>query len=411
MKSSGPVLLEKEQESKEQPGKLSQVSVKKKQHMVALSLVTYEPVGNPLEKMPGPQRKAFLNSVFRAARPAQPRQTQVYANMAVEQAIRQAQQRASSFEEGKAKAASQQWLVSKRNESAFAASSEKGVALGRRAEEGHQALAEKSAAELRQASQKRAGEKQLASGQGALGKDGWQIESSPSLLPKFSSAGGAFGEVRDSLSFVLADFSRGDEGKLHSAMGEFQSRLSSQRYRADDLMATLLLVIEDLSWGGDGKGGSEGAAGSASHFGARTGGRRTTVAPEILRQSAKESSIIRLASVREMLRHYFERYPKEYASILAAALGVTADQEGDQIYLQERLASELVHIGGFALAQKILIELKRRKNLEKDAAKCLLELGYRYNRKKKVLVLGKRTCGSPEESRGLLALLSANLKK
>ncbi len=412
MKSGGAVLVEKGQDKLENPGEAPSLATKKKRHMVALSLVTYEPIGNPLEKMQPAKRKAFLDSVFRAARPVQQRQPIAVASAALEQFRRQSSQQAALAEAEKAKAASRQWLVSgkapaeslQRQADAAQESSRKNtgeklaVAAGKSAGEAQKILFGESADERLKASQK-----------SALGAGGWQASGTmSSLLPKFSSSGGAFGDVRDSLAFALADFSRGDDEKLRAAVGEFDARLSSQQYKAPDLMAILLLVIEDLAWG---EGGSEGAAGSASHFGARIGGRKGPVAPEILRQSAKDSSIVRLASVREMLRYYFERYPKEYASMLAAALGITADQESDPIHMQERLASELVHIGGFALAQKILVELKRKKKLEKDTNKCLLELGYRYDRKRKVLVLGKRTCGSPEDTQGLVALLSANLKK
>ena len=103
-------------------------------------------------------------------------------------------------------------------------------------------------------------------------------------------------------------------------------------------------------------------------------------------------------------------HPKEYAAILAAALGVTADQEADPIYMQERLAAELTSIGSFAFAQKLLAEIKLRKKLEKDNEKCLLQLGYRYDRKRRVLVLGKRTCGTPAEARGIISLLLASAK-
>jgi len=121
------------------------------------------------------------------------------------------------------------------------------------------------------------------------------------------------------------------------------------------------------------------------------------------------SAMVRLASVREMLRYYFERHPKEYSAALAAALGITTDKEGDMVYLQERLACELARIGSFALSQKILAAIKEKKRM--DTEHCLLELGYKYDRKRRVLVLGKRTCGSRNEARGIIGLLLAIAKK
>lgn len=205
------------------------------------------------------------------------------------------------------------------------------------------------------------------------------------------------------LSFVLDDYARGNAAKASTAVLEFDSRLKSDEYRSADLMAVLLLVIEDLHYEGE-----EGAAGSSRHSGSKVG---AVLVPQKLRETAKESAIVRLASVREMLRHYFERHPKEYASVLAAALGITADQEGDAEFLQERLASELAHIGGFALSQKILSELKRKKKLDRDMGKCLLELGYHFDRKTKKLVVGKRTCGTMSEARGIVSFLLSCARK
>ena len=112
--------------------------------------------------------------------------------------------------------------------------------------------------------------------------------------------------------------------------------------------------------------------------------------------------------MREMLRYYFARHPDDYAPALASALGITADQEEDVQFLQERLAFELARIGSFALAQKILATVKLRKKM--DTEKCLLELGYTYDRKRKKLILGKRTCGKPVEAKGVIGLLMGSLK-
>ena len=78
-------------------------------------------------------------------------------------------------------------------------------------------------------------------------------------------------------------------------------------------------------------------------------------------------------------------------------------------FLQERLASELARIGGFALAQKLLAAVKLRKKM--DTEKCLLELGYRYDRKGRKLIVGKRTCGTRDEAQGIVSLLLAAVKK
>jgi hypothetical protein len=198
----------------------------------------------------------------------------------------------------------------------------------------------------------------------------------------------------------VTDYARGDEKKAEEVVQEFGARLRRDGWKADDLMAVLLLVIEDNAWGrkGEPELGSASGAGSAMK-----------VVPQKLRQTAQESSHARLASVREMLRYYFIRHPSDYPSVLASALGLAADQEDDIIYLQERLAFELASIGSFALAQRVLAELKRKKKLDKDTRDCLLRLGFYYDPKTRRLVLGKRTCGKPAEAKGIAAMLLGKL--
>lgn len=211
-------------------------------------------------------------------------------------------------------------------------------------------------------------------------------------------------DAQRQLVFILDDYARGDEGKVKRVVSEFESRVKAENYKPDDLMATLLLVIEDDEFSQqEGKDGGEGKAGGASH------GKMGALVPHELRTTARDSAEVRLASVREMLRYYFERNPKDYSAALVAALGISSDREDDSAFLQERLAFTLASIGSFALAQRLLAEVKRKK--EMDTKKCLLELGYRYDVKKKRLILGKRTCGSPVEAKGIIALLIGRLKK
>ncbi len=251
-------------------------------------------------------------------------------------------------------------------------------------------------------------EKRLAQLMGEKGKPGGE-PGAPSAPFGAAGAGaqavsGAKAAVarpaEEQLAFVLDDYARGDGAKAMAALSEFDARLKSQGYKAEDLMAVLLLVIEDKIWSGE-EAGVGGAAPAGS-------GVKIPAIPAKLRETALESAEARLASVREMLRYYFARHPEEYAPALASALGITADQEEDVQFLQERLAFELARIGSFALAQKILASVKLRKKM--DTEKCLLELGYSYDRKRKKLILGKRTCGKPVEARGVIGLLMGSLK-
>jgi len=223
-----------------------------------------------------------------------------------------------------------------------------------------------------------------------------------------SSFSSAFGQKAPAVSSsigqlapVIGDYARGSVAKEKQVVESFHGRLAAAGYKADDIMASLLLVIEDDAWGGE-----EGGVGSAKPHG---GSMRVILVPQKLRSTARESNSMRLASVREMLRYYFLRHPNDYYSVLAAALGLAADEEDDISFMQERLADQLAAIGSFALAQKILAELKKKKKL--DTQDCLLRLGYAYDGRKKRLILGKRTCGKPGEAKGIVGLLLASARK
>jgi len=399
MKSGSIVLLEKEI-SIEQEGDEKKRAQKKKPAIATLPLVTYEPVGNPLGKMSEGQRRFFLDSILRASRPvrAQPRARQAGADAQAKAlafsvqylAGRIAQAaRASDLETQKAKAAGEQ--ARRSMEEGRVAQGQARQQAATASERQEQQPPEKKPLLEKESAVVPLSESALAGASSTISK----------LLPSTGFTGN-FKSAQDALAFVLADFARGDEKKLRAAFDEFESRVSAPQHKSVDLMATLLLVVEDLAWEGE-----EGAAGSPAHFGARV--KKPLAVPETLRENARESALVRLASVREMLRYYIERNPKEYPSILASALGLVSDSELDQQFLQERLASELANIGGFALAQKMLAEVKKK--FKKDTNKCLITLGYRYDRKNKVLVVGKRTCGTPNEAKGIIALLLASAKK
>jgi len=236
-----------------------------------------------------------------------------------------------------------------------------------------------------------------ASKPGGEGAAGWH------LPPSFGQKAGEVSAAIGRLSGVVDDYARGDWEKERQVVGEFHGRMRSANYKTDDLMASLLLVIEDNVWGGGGEGG----LGTTHPHGGAT--RLAALVPQKLRSSAQESAEVRLASVREMLRYYFLRHPNDYYSVLAAALGMAADEEEDITFLQERLAYDLARIGSFALAQKLLAELKKKKAM--DTKNCLLRLGYMYDKGNRRLIIGKRTCGKPREAKGIVGLLLASARK
>jgi len=234
------------------------------------------------------------------------------------------------------------------------------------------------------------------------GKKGGGGGASPPFLSAFGQKAPVVSGAIGQMAPVIDDYARGDEAKERKVVGSLHESMRASGYRTDDLMASLLLVIEDDAWSGE-----EGGLGTAKPRGGAT--RLAALVPQRLRSSAQDSAEVRLASVREMLRYYFRLHPGDYHVALAAALGITADQEEDASFLQERLAFELASIGSFALAQKLLAEVKKKRML--DTMECLMRLGYRYDVKKRRLIIGKRTCGKPREARGIIGLLLASARK
>jgi len=237
------------------------------------------------------------------------------------------------------------------------------------------------------------------------------MQDGPSLSTFSSTYGRKAGVVSGAIEqmvIVIDDYARGNAETERKVVGNLHESMRASNYRADDLMASLLLVIEDDAWSGE-----ESGLGSTKPHGGAT--RLAAIVPQKLRSTAQDSAVVRLASVREMLRYYFRLHPQDYSVALASALGITSDQEEDSTFLQERLAFELASIGSFALAQKLLAEVKKKKELdakkELDTAECLMELGYIYDSKKKRLILGKRTCGKLAEARAIIGLLLASARK
>jgi len=233
-------------------------------------------------------------------------------------------------------------------------------------------------------------------------KGGGEGGASPPFLSAFGQKAPVVSGAIGQMAPVIDDYARGDEAKERKVVGNLHESMRASGFRTDDMMASLLLVIEDDAWSGE-----EGGLGAARPHGGAT--RLAALVPQRLRSSAQDSAEVRLASVREMLRYYFRLHPNDYRVALAAALGITADQEEDVSFLQERLAFELASIGSFALAQKLLAEVKRKRML--DTMECLMRLGYKYDMKRKRLIIGKRTCGKPREARGIIGLLLASARK
>lgn len=366
-----------------------------------LSFLTFSPVGNPLAFMLPAQRQFFFESMFNRLhlqRVEDKKRTDAilgWRTAALSASI--AGVAALRAEADKEKTAAS-LLVERRAGTQY----EHGMGADSGAGEGAGAViggafgAAKSAMRIAVPRKEKGSEGSGAAAPSGAAASAMAVSGSAKAAP---AAEATAEEAAQKLALVIDDYARGEERLAKEALQELDLRLKANNYKADDLMAMLLLVIEDRIWAGE-----EGDIG-----GAKGAGSGIKNIPEKLRETAKESAEARLASVREMLRYYFDRNPRAYPTALAAALGITADQEGDTEFLQERLAYEIARVGSFALAQKILAAAKEKGKM--DTKRCLLELGYFYDKKKKKLVIGKRTCGKPAEARGIISALLAGFKK
>lgn len=246
--------------------------------------------------------------------------------------------------------------------------------------------------------------------------------SSPLFSAVYWSALPAFRHAQESMATVINEYARGDGEKAREAVWELERRLKAADFQVDDLMAALLMVIEDRIWEGKASAPSaqmgepgayaarvpQGLAGPSRASVQQEKAASQAIIPEILKQEIRQSAQMRLASVREMLRYYFAKNPREYHRALCKVIEVGEDVQENSDYFQERLADQLARIGSFALAQMMLAEIKARHDM--DTQDCLLKLGYKYDGKLKRLILGKRTCGTASESKSILQTLLSSFR-
>lgn len=402
-----------------------------------LSLLTFSPVGNPLDNLSTMQRQFFFNSLFRMLQFQNAENEERVRNLtgkmlppvsAAVMAVLRASGREKTredrlFQKGKAVPFSQSEKEEEKLERAKERIRE--MAGGKQPQAEGEAMAPPQAQAplpaakpakkfLLPAKKKpvQPAQEENAGGMGSPLTDsalreikGQRIEEEKAEFLRrivFKARAQDVERAQLSLAAILNEYSGGDAQKAQEALSELSRRLEEQGYRADELGAVLLLVIEDQVCAGE-----EGDAGSARPGGSAA--RVQSLIPEKIRQTASQSAEIRLASVREMLRHYFMRHPGDLGPALAAALGMAGGDAADDALLQAKMESALHEIGAYALSQKILAAIKEQKKL--DTKKCLLELGYRYDAKNKKLIIGKRTCGKPAEASGIIAALLSKFKK
>ena len=68
---------------------------------------------------------------------------------------------------------------------------------------------------------------------------------------------------------VIDDYARGDTDKERKVVGDLHESMRASNYRTDDLMASLLIMIEDDAWSGEESGlGSSKPHGGATRLAA-----------------------------------------------------------------------------------------------------------------------------------------------
>gem|GEM_PF-2585478 len=270
-----------------------------------------------------------------------------------------------------------------------------------------------------------------------------RMTSAPIVVPapvydKIALAAGA-------ISREIHSFGKGDARLELKIMQEYLQELERQQWKVHDLMSPLLLIMENKyaehgelgydaakpgGFGMHARGHAEqleywkellpdtksapghdaaspfGGASKAQHshqelqkFAQQLAAVDENVA-HLLRAKNADMSELRLISVREMLRHYFEKNPKEFREIAISLLGMVPN-DGDEVLMQ-KLAYEIARIGSFALAYRMLIALREKKKMGELV--CIRNLAVQKGKGKKVLVC-RRACGSAGMARGILELL------
>lgn len=271
-----------------------------------------------------------------------------------------------------------------------------------------------------------------------------RMSSAPIVVPapvydKIAFAAGA-------VSKEIHDFGKGDAKLETKILNEYLRELERQQWKVHDLMSPLILMLEDKS-SDDSAPGYDAAkpSGAGMHAIARHAGQvgyweellpdhkeqpsHEGAAPmggsakishsheelqkyaqqlaavdenvaQLVRAKNADMSELRLISVREMLRHYFEKNPREFREIAISLLGMVP-HEGDEALMQ-KLAYEIARMGSFAFAYRMLLKLRERKKMGELV--CVRNLGVQKGKGRHVLVC-RRACGSAGMARGILELL------
>lgn len=225
----------------------------------------------------------------------------------------------------------------------------------------------------------------------------------------------------------------GGDAKLEvKVLNEYLGELERQQWKTHDLMSPLLLILEKKQEGnapgydaGDSPAGALIVGQETAHaqgkpdYDAATPGsaasrlvqlqvqagalelaKESPAIAQIISAKNADAAEIRIIAVREMLRHYFEKNPKEFREIAISLLGMVP-HEGDEALMQ-RIAYEMARIGSIAFAYRMLLEIQKKKKIGEAA--CLRTLAVQKGRGKKVYVC-PNACPRGGMARGILELL------
>jgi len=238
----------------------------------------------------------------------------------------------------------------------------------------------------------------------------------------------------DAVAQEIRQSCRGNAKMQAQVLGQYIAQLEKDGWKTHDLMSPLLLVLEDRHFAQQGAlqegGGAAGAqmlmvaqeeSGDAQTWGydkATPGEGASRMQQLQMQKSIEELALespqiaqlvhaknadaaeIRLIAVREMLRHYFEKNPKEFREIAISLLGMVP-HEGDAGLLQ-RISYEMARVGSIAFAYRMLLQLKKKRKM--DEAICMRSMAVQKGKGKRFYVC-KRACGSSGMVRGMLGLL------
>jgi hypothetical protein len=186
------------------------------------------------------------------------------------------------------------------------------------------------------------------------------------------------------LAAEIKSFAGADLKTAVEILDDFKKEMATGGWKQEDLMSVLLVVME-------------------KRMPPLPLTPEKIISPEkyLAAIGATDATEAKILSIRELVKVYFKLYPNDYGAIMSALLGISADSDEDRIYLQQRIAYEVARIGSYAMAHRVMVELKRRARAEE---KDRILMGLLFDPKKKRLSVCKKWLGNISAAKILAAL-------